>query len=1174
MKKWKNIFLKLAFILGTFSFLPLASNSCHDVKNTKINETFYKIGDRVFFNKNDAINFLYKNATIEEINKFKDVYLLGNNSYNNYYSVSSNIGKNINKQSVTTFLPDNQIIDLLNFDGEIPETFLSNFQFDKNDKNIIVYKGKDGFAHDSKEMAKNSYFNINSIYELQNKYHLTAEEMVKDYSKEAAEINKISYLNDAEKIKKLNEKFNITNEVGHFLHFPNGNIEKNNKSPSLTEKENLIERNLNVFYEIDGIFYRKEDLLKNPDLIFKNEKIYDVLKISSNKGKKRFIVDVNKNSGFTLLGNYIHKSSNNSIQDINQKDKWTKKNNLNLNGEYKLNEKQEIINSIASLLLKASNYEDIEKYIEEKEKGVFSNNYYIELENLYGFQHKSIEEIRTFFEKSESIFEIFDLLSDFKHFKNEMNKVIIDKTTNETLMDKFYEIIETTNKGKRGYLINQLPLIYMCGISYLGKTLASNETVKTFLEYIKNVNGYFNNIFKSLVGEDLYILDDGTKIDLNKIFEFDGVSIDSNFDINAYSSTLSENKNVFNALKNIWNSYTNMTLNFGIKEFDENDYDKTVLNFENNKSKLKTYYERFKIKNVSGKDTESLFYRKDNLIVLDEKMFKSTDNEVFKKFVKFVGFSSNQYIKHFNKYKSELFKKVIEKINVFGYYKENTYYDSYKKTQTQHIIDWMNFVANKTNDINIIKKAKELSNKFYEEINSGNDQRPVNTIAAFEWISKNDIFNAWADLEYTKYNLSKNLINLKNDYLLFSGLIKNLFTVVKETKIDETPYLAFKIANNFMNEMSQFFQQPATFAFKVFNIVFEIFTECIGKMKESSYVYVDNEEPNDFYVWDEGKYIEKWWGMENKDILTIENVEFLKPIQIDLPNINDYYLYNGKEYKSIETIKNEILNKMLTDDAVLHNYAKFYYTLNSFQDFLKEDEKITNKQKAINQWLKNNNYKKFSSSNYSINGIVVGSNNFEKYYEEVGKELLNKKPIYFAQIPKLYNLTNPLDQFKNISNNELFENLQEIINDLNNNKNIKDKKNIIFYDGNIKKNNEFLSENDIINILKSNLMQKIEVKNKQVSNINFSYEKKYENLNMSKEINIYWIEDNQKKKKYYFNYLDAFNELKKENYLNYRKAKIIEYTTTKITMNGQTFENLDKLYEYLNELVKQYEIKK
>ncbi|RMX35635.1 hypothetical protein [Mycoplasmopsis fermentans] len=1180
MKNKKKIFLALSVITNVGMLTPLViscNNNGNDHSNAK-----YKIGDKYFDNKKDIIEYLIQSAEVQNKTKYKNAYLSEEKAFSNYYSLINSTTKNINKIKANTYLSSEKLQKMLNFDGQIDENFLSNFRFDSTDKNIKVYKGLNNIAYKNEQEAKESYFNINPVFEFNNKYYKTPEELSINYLKAAKKIETDPKLkNDLEKIKELQSLFPIDSSQKRIIVFNNGKIEQlyNNDSSqeAIEHLKKVIRNNLNVFYEIDGQFYSLEDLVNRPDILLKDLSMFNVLKVQSNSGKKSYLVDVNKEEGYSLVGNYVHKTNSNEIEDFLNLDKWIKSNDYPNSLEYKINSKNLIINSITDFIFSMDNDFEISKYLEAKKKNQITSLDHTMLEFNLNLNSKNYEEAKNILEerflKNLNIFNIVKLNNEFKFFEKEMNKVIIDQTNNTTLMDKFNEIIQIVEKGKRGSLLSQLPLIYISGISYLGNTKASTKTISTFIKYIQSVNKFFNDSLNSLIGDDLYITNTGEKIDLTKQFKFDGISLDTNMDINSYSGFLSNNSVVYNSIKNLYYAFQNIVNYLGAYEFDEKFYDADVISNQKYREKLEKTFNRFKILNLYNGTNSSLFVNKNKKIELESSNFNSNDDINYRNFVGFAAKMANAKIESFHEIKSKSINKFISDLKL----ELTTFYDTDKSTIVAFLNSYFEkiekYVKNSIKDKNIVDRIEK--DKKYFLINP--ELYVLNVWKKFEahlkFIIENDEFGLFSD----SFNIFKTQNKTEKDFndpYKFSFLFYYVNTFNKYNNYYDninSIYQNFQIMNNFIDRIAGFASGKFSIILNVMKNIFDLIAEINGKISSHSYVFYDSQEPNNHFIWDGGRTRSRFWGSSVEDVNTISEAKLLKPVQMDLANIKTYYLYNKMQFEeqNLDALKRAIINNILKDN----NKFKKYYSLNNLKDFIKfeSSSKIASKEEATEYWSQTI-YLKFVSSLYSINNINVSSKNYSDYYKAVNDELLKLKPIYIVQIPKKSNLIYPKDQEEKSNSFEMYETFDEIINQLNTNPD-KVKEKVIYFDSKIQNNNKYLDYSEIEALLKKMFLNNIEVKSKYSSEMNFLITKNFEELQSSKDIYLYSIVDKEGNKEYYLNFSDALKHLSSPSHLNIRIQKQIESIKTVFILNNQSFKNKNELIEFLEKEVEKYEIK-
>ncbi len=158
------------------------------------------------------------------------------------------------------------------------------------------------------------------------------------------------------------------------------------------------------------------------------------------------------------------------------------------------------------------------------------------------------------------------------------------------------------------------------------------------------------------------------------------------------------------------------------------------------------------------------------------------------------------------------------------------------------------------------------------------------------------------------------------------------------------------------------------------------------------YVYTTSDGTE--FIWDGGVTVSKFMGLDVQQMHGIEGMRLIDPVQITLPQIEEFYYYNGIKYYNTSELKKDQVNYMVQNgySGVNKNF-NLRYTLHSLNDIYADsyptiNELIANVYKDLNIIVTENNGENqydfskinqqsqyLSSSSYAFADSVVSSSN-------------------------------------------------------------------------------------------------------------------------------------------------------------------------------------------------------
>ncbi|UUD36733.1 Uncharacterised protein [Mycoplasmopsis californica] len=1186
--------LKFLFT-SPLAVLPvLISAQCgNSGSNIKEEDYLYKIGDQKFLSKNDAIDFLAKQAEKREEIEYDRIFIQDDQKIaDNYRIIDEILSEHIKSQDYNMVITLDELKKYLNSNGYLDSNSDGYNQIDitNQDKNVLVYRGKDGIAYENEEEAILSYFNLNRLYTLgydliekkkgsviecekKKKVYLSKEEVNNVLLKE---INDIESNNpgtsESEKIRLFFEKTHILEKVdnnnndNYILKIGNDTIiyDKNWRSKT----DFFVRNHINRYFKIDNKFYTKEEILNDKFKILGDLTTFNVLKVNSTAGYASYLVDTDKTDKYLLYGDYVHKSVSDAIKQFSNPDKWAKSNASN-HDSYHLTENAYLVNSFADFIIKNFN----------SQKGAVNKGIEQTMHRIYGVEKsEALEYFGDNFIKNIDIFHICDVIDEIEAFLNEAKK-IKNQTTQESLYDRLNSIIKMMKRGHKGTLMAQIPVTYFASLSFLIENRASDKMIYVFKKFYKTLITYFNDVFKSLL-QDLYLKNNGTPLDLWEEFKANGFDADINMNINAFANLLANSEYITNGLKVIKNSYINVAQKCAQQEIEDLSYHSEISSLP--------YYDRLrKVFNTFKTLNEGKFVKYDAVsnkyIINSSNSLNFYDMNFLNRLVVHSSLSAgNQFI--------ELGK------------------DKYKKDLSEFKLSLSNLNFSEIDDMQL-SKAEEtigLMKKYYlrenrpdelawlESLDATNNKDMISLIEKVEKFNSDEFSRLYKTDEIAKKNIeeaNKVIKKYKKDAKL-QKIAKNIASytdiavAVFNTGLDWANFLMNSEVNSqtIMEQLLKTSNQVMDFVLAIpsgpigtlvkigLKFSLSIIQEGIGHTEYIDYSFIDPEQPNNKYVWNGGKTISRFWGLWKDEKLTIRDAKLLEPVKfIDAFNQTTYY-YKGEKYTESEV--NAIYN-LIVENFNVSNFANevVYSIYDKNNVSLITAGKDANAFHTPEECLEDfyiNRILEFKETNYTFQG-----NNLENSLSSLSSlkdALINfvKKlePTYIVQIPK-NDRGIPKDQ--NGASVNLLDDLEKVKNDIINSENAQ---NYIFF------NNRFYKQGSAplqYEVVKKNLMnefkKRIFVHSKYVAKSKLITEQNYDKLYPLQKVRIHTIEANGLR----YHYLSLNNAIKKllsPDMLNIKPIDTPKRILNYLIFNGEEFDSYDALKKYIEKFIDMYLIVK
>lgn len=275
---------------------------------------------------------------------------------------------------------------------------------------------------------------------------------------------------------------------------------------------------------------------------------------------------------------------------------------------------------------------------------------------------------------------------------------------------------------------------------------------------------------------------------------------------------------------------------------------------------------------------------------------------------------------------------------------------------------------------------------------------------------KNKNFANWKDIKNKLSSSTPDVPNwFKSRYEDFSSRTSSWWSGAKTKFNVDSLTRSSKVVLDYSLEIFGSLALAFEFAF----IIYDLFKVSAF---QDFYVYtaIDGTE----WIWDGGKTTSKYFGFEVKQVSGIENMVLTNPVQITLPQIEEFYYYNCQRYYDPkELIKDQLSNIITTDyipksGAFTNSYTltnngdnAYLNSANSIEELVNlviSDIGITKNSDGSFDTTNLNEKSKFldfSGSTIS-SGVIVGSSDFTTLANNISSMIRSSK---IAIIPDLVN---------------------------------------------------------------------------------------------------------------------------------------------------------------------------
>ena len=273
------------------------------------------------------------------------------------------------------------------------------------------------------------------------------------------------------------------------------------------------------------------------------------------------------------------------------------------------------------------------------------------------------------------------------------------------------------------------------------------------------------------------------------------------------------------------------------------------------------------------------------------------------------------------------------------------------------------------------------------------------------------VFNSIKRVVSTVYNnVTEAFLRLKNWTSRVSYILENAFSrfdVYSPSK--SSSYKFFTKLDKFVNFLNVAAPVLGS-SFFLINVIFLAINIFTVQKSPLYYVYttIDGKE----FIWDGGEIECKYLGFETNETVTIDSMKLVKPVEFNLPQLEEFYYYNGNKYYDINEMMQDQLNYIVSDSYNNQNprFTKKYSfskdnlslanTLDELISIVLNDLNIVVKQDNTLDFSKlNSNSKYLSSLAYQFNGTT---SNVDGNRELIAENIVNNiRPTKFAKLPEI-----------------------------------------------------------------------------------------------------------------------------------------------------------------------------
>ncbi|BAC44173.1 hypothetical protein [Malacoplasma penetrans HF-2] len=179
--------------------------------------------------------------------------------------------------------------------------------------------------------------------------------------------------------------------------------------------------------------------------------------------------------------------------------------------------------------------------------------------------------------------------------------------------------------------------------------------------------------------------------------------------------------------------------------------------------------------------------------------------------------------------------------------------------------------------------------------------------------------NRFSGLRISYINTNSGFLEI-NASTTFTSKFKNKLSL---TKLYNFGNKALESAKKFAQTVKKLILPIISVAFSALETYFFILDLINVDYKQDFYVYTASDGTE--FIWDGGLTVSKFLGFVTYEETNIDSMKLVNPIQISLPQVEEYYYYNGRKYYDINDLKRTQLLYIIRNK---YNGAYDKFTLN------------------------------------------------------------------------------------------------------------------------------------------------------------------------------------------------------------------------------------------------------
>ncbi len=930
----KKISLKKSLLLSSMIGLLVVIPTTVTASVVVMNNENIDFEGKKFRNQNEIVNYIKRNSDknsyqVEKNNSYWSLKI-GNKEYKynspaelqNALSEQFNIKLDTNSYITTTDINKLELYANSNTaSGEIVNDgfwkFLAKDDININNVQTKIYQtSKDEISYNVEEATK-SYYQPQSAFQF-NGYYFNTKADLEEYLK------KHYFINKPESVESI------------IIKAPDGTesapININEKSAIVLIKsfvENNMYSTIQYNSSKDGLItLNKDNLRENFDKI--NLKDLQYIHIQSNQGKSRYVIDNDKSDPHNLMGPYFYQG-NLDVGAFMNKDMWRKSTNLS------------------------------NQVWQEGKIDIMIGEFFTSIindDNTLNMQENSMEN------KVPTIFRT--LMPGIKNKDISLDEEYLNDLRNEapTVYSDVMEILINLMKSKKFNTFYKLPIMYSSILQRLVLNGAGKKIINITINYFTKIANYLQAALESIIlDQSLLINSVGKKFNVKEFFGIGNSEFDLNVNIEYFMDELKKSyPKLVTSMVVYLEALSNITLMAGLIPFRGNDNSFLFKEFSliseqeyfANEQKFENIYNVYSSLDFSNdfvkKYVESSTLKEvQEIKKLDQATWEAELGKVFVAnniplsiFLKtVVAKNTVEYIFSKNALEVEIEKYINENFIVPGGMLEQlgsalpSFINGIKgNSEIDPYVSYLAIIADMRNGAVVFKTHDEIANPTQLIHNVATFAATSLITAGLVATTINNLY--WEKILTVDWNggILKPLVSIRFDTI--KQCIRNTYWRIADTfaafknktKI-VSYYLDSDIGNITINKPSKvssfnFFWNldkvvgileigapilgASFFLLEVALLAYNIFKET----RETIY-YVYTTPDGKEFVWDGGEIISRYLGFEIKETSTIEQMKLVKPVEYVLPQVQEFYYYNGNRYYSEDELKSTQLEYIFSN---------------------------------------------------------------------------------------------------------------------------------------------------------------------------------------------------------------------------------------------------------------------